>query len=1350
MVKNNKLKILITSSIALLCSVVIFLCVSTVIPVFSTNVDFDIDADDEYTYVYDGHTFKCYKFNPDGETPVPGVAIAWGEDPKDAPNTGTLVIPSEVTIGEGIYTVRAIAHGGFRYCDFEHVSIPNTVEEIKEEAFAYCTNLKDIDLPYLIDRIAPSTFLDCRALEYVHYLKSDGTKAFGNSRITSIGDHAFDSCISLKDFYTPSSVTYFGESCFQRCKKIKNFYFPSTQRSGDTITNYITVRPYAFADCNDLIFVYFETNMGEIDNYAFTDNNLDLVINYNGTETAEQMTTHFYRDGVCQNHWRDVYITSSSNDLIPMVTKHPTIYSDNSYPCLRYTVEDTPVKLDSAQKRATKVTLITQDDINTDGPYAVLYKFDTPAEDVDGCFDVDDGRLTIPDELGGYKVKVIATSCFANNEFIKEVKFNKSLVQIKNKAFLNSREITDLDFTLCEELKEISYQVFQDGTVAMTNVGMDHLILPDCLEYIGGYAFSCFVNVNEFHLSSNMKCIDDLAFYRLGYNITDAQVDLVLPKTLNDKAAEDALYQHLTKIDGNFSHNNYSRLYAVGKYAFCEAGCIRSVVMEEDTGYETDTSTSHSCSFYSNSFNGARNLIRFKASKNLRYFGKDAFKNCGKLREVFLTTYKSQATGNNYPWCIDEEKGGYGGTLFFGTSAEVVVYVDGNTAPGLLDTYSLATENSSVQINHAWNAETNGSYYNEIKPATDYDFTNATGNNTTNENRETVPTYYGVDFATGIKYWNPSTKAIYDTAPVDLEDYNAGVIAFVKDKTNKYSVARYYYTTNEDAEEENTEGTAVDYIDLTQVPDISDGTTNLLENIGQTAFAHHEVLANDIKITVKHRSPGLYFVLPTTIKTIGERAFYRRTGNAEKGNGRFGARIITYKSGDKYIDSDGSTLLTQEQFNAKITTLESNLDKDKRGYCVLHDDVTSIGKLAFYNNIFDAVRLGSKLNFIGHGAFMVNTDGTNGRNTITTLTIAANSYFEMDAGGQGLYYIGGGNSKKMLMYQTANNTGDANGKYKLADNTKAIGLDACSNTQYKIIELPTGLTTIYGGGLAKNLALEKITGVDDLRYIGAMKNAMGADTDFTDDDYTEVWDDTVGEHFDNSDYRQYAFKNRGINESLYGAVLGCTALEEIDFTSMTELRKIGPSAFNGCSKMKKMCGSKEYTFLDNTKGGAEITGRSARNENVLDLSYCTHLRSIDSGAFNNCSSIKYLILPDNRETSTSQSAIYVGKDLEALRFNKGFESIINNSMSVLIREPASYSDYNFGQTNGSRNHYASNSLNKGNKYYFCKGTDLTEFNYYVPTTDKTTLRYWTIDASGNYVLLGTANQARAYFGFATI
>ena len=1318
---------------------------------------------EESSFVDDTGTYKCFTFE-NGD----GVAIAWNGDPTDTPDdteTG-LVVPSSINYtpeGESMrtYAVKALAKGAFRYCDFKKVTLPTSIELISEESFAYCQKLKDFTIPYLVDEIKPSTFLDCRELEHVHYSDSNGNRSFGNSRITTIGDHAFDSCIKLKEFNCPTTTTYFGESCFQKCVSMVNFYFPSSHIEGGIEQYPITIRPYAFANCSSLIYIYFETNMREIDNYAFVGANSTCRIKYTGNNIPSYSRSV---DGstVNQTHWRDFYISTNQTSQIPVDKNQDVIKGDPNYPCLRYTVSTANIMLDSCANRTAYVTLD-----NSGVEYAIINKFDTPTQTVPGCYELTnaatgEGYLTIPDTLDGKPVKIIDESAFALHTEILKVTFNANLVQIKNNAFFGCNNISELNFapaTIENEqheqvpyghLREVSYCAFQDekSNTAPNNTALTTLNLPDTLYYVGDYSFSRFVNVNTFHMSMSMKAIADNAFYKLGFNATVGTVELVLPKTLNDADAQLANFKHMT--NNGFKHDDYTRWYAVGKYAFREAKCLATVTMEPDSSHINDSS--YKCSFFSNTFHTCSNLVRFKASANACYLGKDLFKACDNLREIFLATAKADESGIDYPWNIDEANGSYGGTFFSGASPELVIYVDGASAPGELDTPISTDAGVDVQVAHAWNSESlfksNGyveSYNNDIK-----------SNDGTSSSqyyqrwsRSVVPTYYNVNLDSGVKYWNPKSPSSLASAPTNLAGYNSGIISFVKGSDNKYTAVRYYYSFS------GTTGYAK--IDLTSVPGISDGTTKDLTVIGDEAFATLQT-NSDTKNDDRTRQPGFYFILPNTITTIGERAFYRKLQGSEYAVERYGVRIVTYKNdAGKIIDKDGTTQLNS--LDDRITTCNS----DKNGWCVIPNSVTKIQRYAFYNNAFTKAILGSGVTFVGNNAFTTVNTSSKVRSKSTTLEVS-NANFNIT--NDGLYYVGGGTDKQMLLYQTQANTGGTDKLLTIKSDTKAIGFCAITNTSYENIELCSGLTTIYGAGMAQNYKLKKVTGVSSLRYIGAMENPKGANTGWDDPDYTEVWDSTTDAHCDNVDYRDYLYADREVMESLYGAFKDNTALTDLNFKSMSQLRKIGKSAFRGCSNLINMVGTAEYSYKRYNKSDGSFTyikadGSTSNTKvsfstNILDLSGASHLRCIDRDAFRGCGKIKFLHLPDNKAEGATQSPLYIGFDPENPHWkdttNNG--GIFNNnaSLRVFIKETAIYANPSYGSGHSASAHYPANAFGTGNEIFYYLGSKAD-----IPQDEVSSLKYWTYDSNGEIIIFdgvdsknsGTAKEpavhAAAYF-----
>ena len=93
-------------------------------------------------------------------------------------SSGSVVIPSTISVEDVVYTVTSIGYHAFRDCSgLTSITIPNSVTSIGDNAFSNCSGLTSI------------TILE---------------------GVTSIGDYAFSSCSGLTSITIPNSVTSIG------------------------------------------------------------------------------------------------------------------------------------------------------------------------------------------------------------------------------------------------------------------------------------------------------------------------------------------------------------------------------------------------------------------------------------------------------------------------------------------------------------------------------------------------------------------------------------------------------------------------------------------------------------------------------------------------------------------------------------------------------------------------------------------------------------------------------------------------------------------------------------------------------------------------------------------------------------------------------------------------------------------------------------------------------------------------------------------------------------------------------------------------------------------------------------
>ena len=1164
--------------------------------------------------------YKCYVLN-DGNSK--SVAIGWASN--ETPTGASLTIPTSISHGGTTYTVKAVAEGGFRNCAFETVSFATqaNIREIKAEGFASCQNLTEFIFPQNIDHISPSTFRDCRNLAHIKYRKDNGTETTANSKITSVGDHAFTNCVKLVSFPCPSSLTSIGESAFQSCSRMLTFFFPKTKISNGNITNPITVGKYAFADCTSMTICHFDTNLNDVGEYIFAECE-KLVLYYRGDAIpdASDVGTSFHQ------YWRKKHIATNKNtdngpepggDYVPYELEIGQINTSDAYEGLYWTIEEsnTPIMFDqyTTKTDSNYLKLVA----NPGEKYARIFKFEVPPATPSGpnpYYNVSTGALTIPNKLPddtdtGRTVKVIASNAFAGNDSIKSVTFNQGLVQICNHAFYNCPNIESLNFAVCDSLKEVSFQVFHDQN-SPENTKVTTLRLPKCLQLIGAYAFYNFTAVTDFGFTTTNILYGDFststipqtvfigryAFARLGYRCgTGGTVDLLLSSKLHENECEKwrPSTGDLSKPHDNFE--NWSS--PILPCAFQDANCIRSIrVWNQDLA----SGTKPRWSMMTNAFCRCKSLVSFRSNKMLAYIGKGCFEGCEKLRELFLYV-GGQYTGVSADYVPWGNPGGSGdGGPIFGSDAkysypDAVIYIN-VASSGLHSNNKSYTAGKPYGMN--WNADPSGTYIDQFGSPDD-------GRTL---HRSTIPTYYEVavndtgKYVTwfgsnatnnGLKYLDLSSNAIiYDGEP----DWNHNLVAMVC-KNAKYTTTRCYCASNQ-AE-----------VNLTA----NDTIRGNIVEIGQSTFAQMPNGGNnngDNSLTISYTRylPGTTIYLPATgITKIGERAFFRK--DDDQTNSR-GVQIVTYKTGDP------------------LSAVEI---EDTSAYCVLPSSVVEIGTCAFYNNRFQEINVEGEITSFGMSAFSVlNYRSSNGntnvsRATVSSITIATNSNFEVTEGG--LYYSV--TDKRTLLYQPPTGTGTfdlATIDHDKSKTTNAIGPRALANTGYTTITLPSSVTKLYGGAVTRNINLSTFN-ASGLEYIGTpLASELFSSVSFVWQEHPKSnglgWEETP-QNYDSS----------------FGVFAGCRSLATMDFTQLTSLKKIGYSAFRDCTSLVNMVGTKTYSYFkwNDSQDGLEVyaTGSKDISTGVLDLRGSSTLESIGRYAFGNCAAIDFVHLPNYNQ-------LYVGSD----------------------------------------------------------------------------------------------------------
>ena len=223
----------------------------------------------------------------------------------EASYSGDIVIPNQIEYDGETYSVTGVDAGTFRECDVTSVELPNTIQQIEENAFAYST-LSQIYIPASVTELSSSAFYGCNELTSIEV---DPDNAYYDSRndcnavilsrlnsliigcqntiipntVTRIAVAAFSECANLTSLVIPNSVTDIGSSAFAYCTGLTSVELPNAiTRIGDAVfygctslasidipNSVKSIGRSTFYNCESLTDVVIPNSVKSIDGWAF-------------------------------------------------------------------------------------------------------------------------------------------------------------------------------------------------------------------------------------------------------------------------------------------------------------------------------------------------------------------------------------------------------------------------------------------------------------------------------------------------------------------------------------------------------------------------------------------------------------------------------------------------------------------------------------------------------------------------------------------------------------------------------------------------------------------------------------------------------------------------------------------------------------------------------------------------------------------------------------------------------------------------------------------------------------------------------------------------------------------------
>ncbi len=477
-------------------------------------------------------------------------------------------------------------------------AIPDSVTDIEEEAFEFCSSLTSIKIPYSVININKYVFSGCSSLADIQvsadnevYCDIDGVlfskgksslicypaRKGGNDYtipdgVTDIESYAFELCGSLTSIKIPNSVISIESGAFKNCTSLTNI------KLSNSITS---INPSVFLGCSSLTSITIPDGVINIDNSAFSGctSLVSLII----PKSVTNIDWYAFKDCVSL---KKVYYWGTEEEWNIV-----DIFKGNDY-------------LLSAGKVFTNIENF---DYTIKNNTVTLTKYNGSETDV-----------VIPQVIDGYPVVSVGTKSFMECKSIKNV-------------------------IIPEGITTIGFAAFH------TCSNLEYIYIPSTVNTIGGYPFVRTTSLKNFEVSKDNKyftTVDGVLFNKDKTELISypgaKDGEFTIPDTVTNIWVN--AFRDCKKITAVNIPDNVS---IVGDCVFGGCDSLASVTIGK--GVTTiDKWAFSGCAFTSiiipdsvttiigTAFNKCTALTDIKLSKNLTSIGDSAFPYCTSLTSLTI------------------------------------------------------------------------------------------------------------------------------------------------------------------------------------------------------------------------------------------------------------------------------------------------------------------------------------------------------------------------------------------------------------------------------------------------------------------------------------------------------------------------------------------------------------------------------------------------------------------------------------------------------------------------------------------------------------------------------------------
>ena len=520
------------------------------------------------------------------------------------------------------------------------VVIEDGVTSIGNSAFNECISLTSITIPDSVTSIGTYAFSGCRSLTSITIPDS----------VTSIGAYAFQSCSNLTSITIPDSVTSIGASAFNSCSGLTSITIP------DSVTS---IGNFAFSYCISLTSITIPDSVTSIGSYAFYNCKNLTTISLSCKSSLKKSDFGDKADLVSYTNQHLLTKTaakaatcSESGNKEYWTCEHCGKYflSDDSNPETAKAVELSETVI-SASHKLTKVE----------------------AKDAT-CTEDGNKEYWTCEHCGKYFL-----SDDTNPETAKAVELSETIlpaIQHKNAELRNASEPTetspgysgDLYCPDCDKVVEKGYTYWNEGnltwtldadgtltisgTGAMKNYDYDSnqspvynnsdvkkIVIEDGVTSIGDYAFRGCSSLTSITLPDSVTSIGDCAFvFCVGLS------SITLPDSVT--SIGDSAFKNCSSLT---SITIPDRVTSIEPYAFDNCSSLTSITIPNSVT-SIGASAFYNCrsltsitipdrvtSIESRAFTGCSSLTSITIPDSVTSIGESAFSNCSSLQTISLS-----------------------------------------------------------------------------------------------------------------------------------------------------------------------------------------------------------------------------------------------------------------------------------------------------------------------------------------------------------------------------------------------------------------------------------------------------------------------------------------------------------------------------------------------------------------------------------------------------------------------------------------------------------------------------------------------------------------------------------------